>query len=339
MSASPGSFPRTKLLAPELHKDFVRRPRLDLLIEENVVARRFTLISAPAGYGKTTAALSWAHKTERFKILWVSLDSLDSDPLQFLNLLITALQQLNPACGLALQPTLAGQTTASLDPKRAFGMLVNDILDNLPVSFALILDDLHTLRNPDLFGGLDYFIANLPPAMRLLATVRQEPPLSLALLRGRDQVSEIGPPDLRFTFDEVARLMESGLNHHMSQDEVRALYDHTEGWVAGLRLLAGSFRSEDRRSEVRLQERNVARRSIFDLLAGEVLNKQGPEIRRFLLQTSILEELTPELCARLTENPDADLLLQEIYRRNLFLSAFIDSGKPHFDTMTCSPSS
>ncbi|MGD2048145.1 MAG: LuxR C-terminal-related transcriptional regulator [Chloroflexota bacterium] len=325
MPEMPSFIPRTKLLPPRLRPDFIPRSRLDNLIEQKVSSHRFTLIAAPAGYGKTTAAVAWAEFTQKFEVIWLALDSQDDDPLQLLRLLIAALQQLNPACGLALQPTLAGQTSASLEPERAFGLLVNEILDNLPNPFTLIVDDLHILTNTALLAGLDYFISNLPPQMRLLATARHDPPLTLPLLRSRGQLAEISPPDLRFTQEEAARLLKEGLRLNLTEAALLTVYDSAEGWVAGLRLLAGSLGDEIWDDDLIFPGTGLAKQNVFDLLAAEVLNKQERDIRSFLLETSILEELTSELCARVTENPDAHLLLEEIYRRNLFLTATFNS--------------
>ncbi|MEJ2303048.1 MAG: LuxR C-terminal-related transcriptional regulator [Anaerolineales bacterium] len=332
MPKLPSFFPRTKLLPPQLRQDFIPRPRLDHLIEKQVASHRLTLIAAPAGYGKTTAALAWAESTREFNALWLALDSQDNDPLQFLRLLVTALQQLNPACGLALLPTLAGQTSASLQPERAFGLLVNEILDNLPDAFVLIVDDLHTLTNQALMTGLDYFIDNLPPQMRLLATARHEPPLALPLMRSRGHLAEIRPPDLRFTHQEAVRLFENSVELDLPEDALQNFYESTEGWIAGLRLLMGFWGDGSAIEDNLFPGIGLAKQNVFDLLIAEVLNKQGKAIRSFLLQTSILEELTPKLCIQLTEDPDADLLLQEVYRRNLFLSAVFDrdTGDTYF---------
>lgn len=328
----PSFFPRTKLRRPQLRHDFVSRPRLDRLIEKKVAAHRLTLIVAPAGYGKTTAAVAWAEFTRAFDVLWITLDARDNDLLQFLNLLIGALQQFDPGCGLVLQPTLAGQTSASREPQRAFGLLVNEILDRLPIPFAVLMDDLHILTDAALLAGLDYFIANLPPQMRLLATARHDPSLALPLLRGRAQLAEIRPPDLRFTHQEAARLVKNGLKLDLPHEALLNLYDDAEGWVAGLRLLAGFLAGEGVSEAHVFAGSDLAKRDVFDLLVAEVLDKQGKDIRRFLLETSILDELTPELCTRITENPDADLLLEESYRRNLFLSAVFDreTGETYF---------
>jgi LuxR family maltose regulon positive regulatory protein len=129
MSALPIFFPRTKLMLPELRHDFVPRPRLDRLIDKQVASSKLTLILAPAGYGKTTAALAWAESTRNTDVVWVALYPQDDNPLQFLALMIAAFQGRNPACGSALLPTLAGQTSASFNPERAFALLINDILD------------------------------------------------------------------------------------------------------------------------------------------------------------------------------------------------------------------
>lgn len=322
----PSAFPRTKLLPPQLRHDFFPRQRLDQLIEGYVVSHRLTLISAPAGYGKTTAVRAWVEYTQKFEVLWISLDAQDNDPMQFLRLLVTAFQQINPACGMALLPTLAGQSAASQEPERAFGMLVNEIIEAFSEPVALILDDLHILTNEALFAGLDYFIANQPPKVRLLATTRHNPPLSLPLLRSRGQLAEVQPPDLRFSRNEALRLLEDGLKLKYPEEVLLTFYDDTEGWVAGLRLLGGlgDKRGNEDHTIIRTDQ---AKLDIFDLLVSEVLDKQAKDIRNFLLDTSILKELTPELCKFVTGNPDAGLLLEEIYRRNLFLTAVYDSNK------------
>jgi LuxR family maltose regulon positive regulatory protein len=320
------------LRPPQLRNDFIPRPRLDHLIEKKVANHRFTLLAAPAGYGKTTAALAWAEYTQQFNVLWIQLDTQDNDPFQFLSLVIAALQQINPSCGLALRPTLSGQTLASREPKRAFGLLVNEILDGIQDPFALILDDLHILTDTDLFNSLDYFIANMPLQMRLLATVRHDPPLALPILRSRAQLAEIHPTDLRFTHQETIQLIKIGLKLDLPEDALENFYDSTAGWVAGLRLLVGQMDDEGAIDENPIPGIGMAKQNVFDLLAAEVLNKQGKDVRRFLLETSILEELTPDICTKVTENPDAHLLLEEIYRRNLFLSVVFDrdTGEPSF---------
>ncbi len=311
-------------MRPQLRPDFSPRPRLNRLIESRVASHRLTLINAPAGYGKTTAAQAWAEHTRSFEVLWLNLDPQDNHPLEFLAGLIAVFRQIQPDFGRALLPTIAGQTAASLDPPQAFGLLINELLESLSRPHCLVLDDLHHLTRQDLGFGLDYFIEHLPPFLRLLATARVEPPLSLPRMRGRAQLGEVLPPDLRFTRQETAAFFSTGLKLDLPDQSVRSFYDRSEGWIAGLRLMAGHPPSEVDPPAGPYPINERARENVFALLAAEVLDKQGEEIRSFLLETSILDELTPALCAQVTESPDAPLLLEEVYRRNLFLSAVTD---------------
>ncbi len=291
-----------------------------------MASHRLTLISAPAGYGKTTLATSLAHTATDFTITWLALDEDDNDPTIFFVSLIAALQQLNPACGRTIQSLLGNQATPNLDAKRVMRMLINVILESLPEPFALILDDLHLIINPTILQALDYLLERLPEQMRLITTTRVDPPLALARLRARGHMAELGPPDLRFTLKEMDDLLNGQLGLDLSGQDLQTIQTSTEGWVAGLHLLTTSLAQLPTSSQraILITRKVHANRHIFDLLAEEVLNRQPPILRRFLLETSILSELTPELCQAVTGQADAPLILEEIYRRNLFVVAVDD---------------
>jgi LuxR family maltose regulon positive regulatory protein len=317
---------RTKLQRPRLREDIVRRQRLLDLLHESVASHRLTIISAPAGYGKTTLAATLAHTTADLACTWLALDEDDNDPTVFLIALVAALQRLNSACGHTIQSLIGNQAMPNLAAKRVMKMLVNDILETLPDPFVLILDDLHLITDPTILQALDYLLERLPEQMHLVATTRVDPPLALARLRARGQLAELGPPDLRFTLKEMDDLLNRQLGLGLSSEDLRTLQTSTEGWVAGLRLLTTSLaQSPASGRRTPLITRNAqASRHVFDLLAEEVLNHQPPVIRRFLLETSILSELTPELCRAVTGHADASIILEEVYRRNLFVVAVDD---------------
>ncbi len=319
---------QTKLQRPRLRDDIVPRQRLLDHLREAVTSHRLTLISAPAGYGKTTLVTSLLHTAPDLGVTWLALDEADNNPTVFFVAFIAALQQLNPTCGQAIQPLLGSQAIPNLDAKRVMGMLINDILETLPDPFALILDDLHLIIDPTILQALDYLLERLPEPMHLIATTRVDPPLALARLRSRGQLAELGPPDLRFTLKEVDMLLNGQLELDLSSQDLRTLQTSTEGWVAGLRLLTASLAQLPASSErTSLITRKVqANLHVFDLLAEEVLNRQPPLLRNFLLETSILSELTPELCQAVTGQADAPIILEEIYRRNLFLVAVDDTA-------------
>ena len=317
---------QTKLQRPRLRDDIVPRQRLSDLLHEAATSHRLTLISAPAGYGKTTLAASLVHTDTDLTFTWLALDEEDNNPTLFFIALIAALQQLNPACGRTIQPLLGNQATPNLDAKRVMSMLINDILETLPDQFALILDDLHLITDPEIFNALDYLLERLPEQMHLIVTTRLDPPLSLARLRARGQLAEVGPPDLRFTLKEMDDLLNGQLEFDLSNQDLQMLQTSTEGWIAGLRLLTTSLNQlHDSSQRIALLNRKVpANLHVFDLLAEEVLNRQPPMLRKFLLETSILSELTPELCQAVTGQADAAVILEEIYRRNLFVVAVDD---------------
>jgi len=317
---------QTKLQRPRLREDIVPRQRLLDLLHKAVASHRLTLISAPAGYGKTTLATSLAHTVTDLTFTWLALDEEDNDPTVFLIALVAALQRLNPNWGRTIQSLVGNQATPNLNAKRVMSILINDILETLPDPFALILDDLHLITNPTILQALDYLLERLPGQMRLVATTRVDPLLALARLRARGQLAEIGPPDLRFTLKEMDALLNGQMGLGLSSQDLQTLQASTEGWVAGLRLLTTTLVQLPAASQqpALITRKMQANLHVFDLLAEEVLNRQPPILRRFLLETSILSELTPELCQAVTDQADAPIILEEVYRRNLFVVAVGD---------------
>jgi LuxR family maltose regulon positive regulatory protein len=316
---------RTKLQPPPPRSDAILRPRLLAALHEALASRRLTLISAPAGYGKTTLltqALS-SPPSPLSSVSWLALDEGDNDPALFLAYLIAALRRLNPACGATAQTLLAELPTPG---RRVVGALINDVLETISVPFALVLDDLHLIAEPSIHLALDYLLEHMPPSMRLVIATRRDPPLALARLRARGRLAELRTVDLHFTPDETAALLNEQLRLNLSPDDLATLQSCTEGWPAGLRLLAGSLARIPTRVGRTAFIARLAHtdRHVFDFLADEVLSRQLPAVRTFLLETSILPELTPALCDAVTGRNDAEMILEDLDRRSLFVIAIPD---------------
>jgi len=304
----------TKLQPPILRADVVQRPRLLNTLRAVILTRPVTLISAPAGYGKSTLLASLPQVMPEMRQAWISLDAEENDPSRLLTALIGALQRLHPGCGERARAQLAA------DPRQVMGLLINEVLESLPEPFLLVLDDLHVLTEPRVYLALEYLIDHLPPQMRLVIATRHDPPLPLARLAARRQLGEIRQAHLSFTPEEAAQLLNEVLALHLTEAELARLQARTEGWAAGLCLLASTLELESPEGRSALLNGLVETdRYLFEYLADEVLGRQPPEIRTFLLQTAILTDLTPAMCHAVTGRPDSQAVLEGLYRRNLFL--------------------
>lgn len=313
-------LPLTKVRIPTTQHTLHR----DALLREVTVAmttKRLTLLAAPAGSGKTTLAAIAVDATLTAKVAWLSLDQEDNDPTTFLIALITALQTIEPTIGQWVLQNLTTHTAAP-DITRLVGILVNDIAERGETSIVLVLDDLHLLTDTTICTGLNYLIERMPPHLHLLATTRYDPPLALARVRGQGQLAEFRLGQLLFTPEETAHLLNDQLALALSAKDIAHIQARSEGWIAGVRLLALSLgqMSPAKRSNF-LARLNDQEQYVFDLLAEEVLTQQSQEVRDFLLDTAILRELTPDLCRQVTQRADAADLLASLYRRNLFLMA------------------
>ncbi len=325
-------IPGTKLLRPEPAPDILERPDLLAHLCQEASTRRLTLISAPAGAGKTTLAASLARFCPDLSLGWMRLGDEDNRPESFFPLFLAAADHLLPGCTLNAAALLADRPELVADPIRLMGLFINDILDCDPEPFALVIDDCHLVDNPECLAALDYLLANLPPVMHLVATARADPPLSLARLRARGQLAEIRMDRLRFSAAETAAWLNSALGLQLSRQDLAAVEAVTEGWATGLRLLALSLKEKEPEHEALernrlIQEPGRGYRTIFDYLLDEVVGKLTPDRRRFLLETSILDTMTPALCRAVTGRPDAHERLESLVRQNLFTSRSEGAGK------------
>ncbi len=305
----------TKLFVPLPRGDAVARPRLTELLDRGRRAR-LTLVSAPAGFGKTTLLSRWlaASGGEQRAVAWLSLEENDSQPARFWTYLVTAVQRAVPEVGSgALALLQSGQPP--LDSVLA--TLINE-LSTAPVELDLVLDDFHLVDGPDLQPDLAFLIEHLPPQVHLVISTRVDPALPLARMRVRGDLVEIRAADLRFTLTEVAAYLNEVAALDLTPGDIAALETRTEGWIAALQLAALSLRG---RSDTAGFVAAFAGddRYIVDYLVEEVLSRQPTQIRDFLLQTSVLDRLSGPLCAAVTGNAESQAMLEHLDRANLFL--------------------
>ena len=321
----------TKLYTPPLRPKRVLRPRLLERLNEGL-HRKLTLISAPAGFGKTTLVSEWvaslraeipdAGRTQSatlarqtFKVAWLSLDEADSDPARFLSYLVAALQTLDPTLGAGVSEAI--QSPQPPTTEAIVATLLNDIVA-IPEHFLLVLDDYHLIDAASVDQALFFLLEHLPPQVHLVVTTRENPRLPLARFRVRDQLTELRAADLRFTRAEAAAFLKQVMDLDLAAEDMSALAMRTEGWVAGLQLAALSMRGrEDGAAFIRAFAGD--NRFVVDYLVEEVLQHQPEHIRSFLLQTAMLDRLSAPLCDAVTGRNDGRALLDALERGNLFV--------------------
>ncbi len=306
-------FLATKLFIPPPRPRIVRRPRLIERLNKGLHGK-LTLIAAPAGFGKTTLASEWVAAGTR-PVAWLSLDEGDCEPTRFLAYLVAALQTMAPSLG---EGVLAALQSPQPPPfESMLTALLNDIISS-PDAFVLVLDDYHVVDSKPVDQALTFLLEHLPPQMHLVITTREDPQLPLARLRARGQMNELRAADLRFTPSEAAGFLNEVMDLDLSAEEVNALEARTEGWVAALQLAALSMRG---REDVAHFVTAFAgdNRYIVDYLVEEVLQRQPERVRKFLLETSILDRLSGPLCDALTRQTDGKVVLDALERSNLFV--------------------
>jgi LuxR family transcriptional regulator, maltose regulon positive regulatory protein len=303
----------TKLYIPPPRQHAVLRPRLIEQLNAGL-QRKLTLISAPAGFGKTTLVSTWIDGCDQ-QVAWLSLDEADSDPTRFLTYLVAALQSIAPSIGA---DGIAALQSPQPPPSEAIlTTLLNDIA-TVPNTFILILDDYHMVDARSVDLALAFLLDHLPSQMHLIITTREDPQLPLARLRARGQLTEVRASDLRFTSAEAAAFLSQVMNLEISAEDVAALESRTEGWIAGLQLAALSMHGRD---DIGQFVRAFAgdNRYIVDYLIEEVLQRQPETVRSFLLQTSILERLYGSLCDAVSGQQGGSARLEALHRGNFFV--------------------
>jgi LuxR family maltose regulon positive regulatory protein len=273
---------------------------------------RLVLIAAPAGFGKTSILTEWLASRDT-AVAWVSLDERDDDETQFWAYVVTALDRAVPGVGTAALGLLA-----TANPVEAvLATLIND-LSASATGVVLVLDDLHAIESPAIHTGLGFLIEGLPANARLVLATRADPPLPLARLRARGELVELRAADLRFTPDEASRYLNETMGLGVGDDDVRALGERTEGWIAAIQLAALSLQGRDDAAAF-IAGFAGDDRYVVDYLVEEVLQRQDDAVRTFLLETSILSRLTGDLCDAVTGTTGGSGILESLDRANLFL--------------------
>ena len=322
----------TKLYIPSIRPKAVLRPRLIKRLA-SASSGKLTLVSAPPGFGKTTLVSKWIHGLwlasddlgldavggEQLgkRVAWLSLDEGDKEPARFLVYLVAALQTVLPTIGEGVLRVL--QSPLLPQPESILTLLLNEIV-TIPGRFVLVLDDYHLAETPWLNKALTFLLEHQPPQMHLVITTRRDPPLLLARLRVRGQLTEVRAADLRFTLAETAEFLNQVMGLDLSAEEVTTLEARTEGWIAGLQLAALSLQRQKDTTNF-IQSFTGSHHFVLDYLVQEVWQQQPQPVQTFLLHTSILDRLCGPLCDAVLPEPAAigQETLEYLERANLFV--------------------
>ncbi len=310
-------FLETKFYIPSWREGGVTRPCLLEHLQSGLDERRkLTLVSAPAGYGKTTLIAEWLGTIANdSRIAWLSLDESDNDLSRFLGYWVASFRRANESLGANAQSLL---DMPQLPPLNSFlDGLIND-LSALEDSILLVLDDYHLISNSKIHEALEYFLDHQPAQVHLAITTREDPPFPLARMRARGQMTEIRAHDLRFTPQEATQFFNQSMKLDLTPQSVDDLEKRTEGWAVGLQLAGLALQSLPDPQKF-IETFRGSHRYVLDYLAEEVLRQQGEEVRRFLAQTSVLERLNASLCNALTERNDSQSVLTRLEQSNLFI--------------------
>jgi LuxR family maltose regulon positive regulatory protein len=312
---------KTKFFIPKPSQATVTRPHLVTVLNQSLQLP-LIILSAPAGFGKTTLVGEWITSIN-LPTTWLSLDYADDDPSCFFSYLIAALQRVNKRIGREIEDVLR---SGQLPPVPFItASLINDILA-ADTPFILVLDDFQVIQDPVILEVLETMLANPPKQLHLVVITREDPLLPLGRLRANNQMAEIRASNLRFSEAEVDRFLNGIMGLDLSEDDIAALEDRTEGWVAGIQLAAIAMCGRSDVSDF-ISRLRGSHRFILAYLTEEVLTRQSEEIQMFLLQTSILDKLCGELCNAVTGKMNSSSLLEKSFHANLFLIPLDDEGR------------
>jgi LuxR family transcriptional regulator, maltose regulon positive regulatory protein len=310
---------RDPLLATKLH---VPRPRAQLVSRPGLIERvqegiqgPLTLVSAPAGFGKTTLLAQWLAEGG-MPVAWLSLEPEENEPVRFLSYVFAAIQQLDPDLDTTALALL--QSPQSVPPERVLAVLTNELASREEGDFALVLDDYHAISASPVHGSMIFLLEHLPPRMHLVIATRADPPLPLARLRARGQLTEIRAAELRFTAEETRAFLKTVMGLELPPNAIDALESRTEGWIAGLQLAALSLQDRADVSSF-LAAFSGSHRFVLDYISEEVLSRQPAQVQSFLLSTSILSRLTGPLCDAIREQGGSQAMLERLEQANLFV--------------------
>jgi len=334
----------TTLRAPAARRRLVARDRLvERLSPDPPMMPRLVLVSAPAGFGKSTLLIQWLSSRQLgaaqaavppagTRVAWLSLDAADDEPRAFLTHLVAALQVVSPAVGVEAMVLM--ENDGGLAVEEVVASVLDD-LDALGGATVVALDDFHVIKAPEVQAAVAFLLEHLPPQVTLAMTTRADPPLPLARLRARGELVEVRAADLRFTAEEAEAFLNDVMGLGLEPALVAALETRTEGWAAGLQLAALSARGHAASpggtasdgTAAFIQDFSGSHRFVLDYLLEEVLATQSEQVRTFLLETSVLELLTGPLCDAVTGGRDGQQMLQTLERSNVFLVPLDDERR------------
>ncbi len=306
-------FLKTKLYIPPVRPEVVARPRLNERLRAGL-GRKLILVSAPAGYGKTTLVSAWVKEQER-PAAWVSLDEGDNDLARFLIYFVAALQTLSPDIGAGALGMLQSPQTPPTET--VLMILINEIAVRME-DFTLVLDDYHLIENQDIDEAVTFLLEHMPPQMMMVIASRIDPSMPLSRLRAGGQMTEIRSDDLRFSLDEITAFLNEGMGLDLSVDDVAALGERTEGWIASLQLAALSLQGRQDKHEF-VEAFSGSHHYIIDYLVDEVMSRLEEETQRFLRRTSILDRFNASLCDEVFGISNSKGIIAELEETNLFL--------------------
>jgi LuxR family maltose regulon positive regulatory protein len=314
----------TKLFIPSTRPELVTRPQLIEKLNDGL-HRKLTLVSAPAGFGKTTLISAWvgeicqgAPKENKHKVTWLSLDEGDNDLVRFLSYFIAALNQIDEIETTFGKGALSMLQSPQPPPSDAIlTSLINEFTE-ITHKIILVLDDYHLIEAQPVHDALVFLLEHLPMQMHLVIATREDPNLSLSRHRASNQLTEMRAAELRFTTSEAAEFLNQSMGLTLSEEDIIALETRTEGWIAGLQLAAISLQNHKDSTHF-INSFTGSHRLVLDYLIEEVLNQQPERVQTFLLQTAIINRLTASLCNALTDQEDGQETLEMLERANLFI--------------------
>ena len=326
----------TKLAIPARRPDGVARSRLINRLRQALSAgRKLTLISAPAGFGKTTLLSEWISQEQRhdptLRVAWLSIDEGDNDPVRLVTGLVAALHAADALGPDVLRPDVLGTDIEAdvlspagqpLSVEPSLALLINEI-GQVSHQIVLVLDDLHSIAPTTSRDALTFLLEHRPPNLHLVIASRTDPPLALARLRAQGELTELRATDLRFTPDECAHFLNQAMGLALSATDIAALATRTEGWIIGLQLAAVSLREHPDTAGF-IAAFTGSHRFVLDYLVEEVLKEQPEPVRIFLFQTAFLDRLSGGLCEAVTGQPAGSEMLESLERANLFVVALDD---------------
>ncbi len=309
----------SKLHIPVQPQRIVPRPRLRIALDHQIVHHKLTLISAPAGYGKTTFLAEWA-RASSLTVAWLSIDGDEDDAESFLRYLLAAWEAVQPNIVETPLGILLGSQMPNI--KAVLAAFIN-AAHEVPDQVGFVLDDYHLIEDTSIQEAVTFLLDHLPSKLHFILSSRSDPPLPLARYRARGQLLELRAEDLRFSLEEASDFLNRLMDIELPEEEIQRLQDQLEGWAAGLQLAALSLRHRNPKEPITA---NISGRQRFiaDYLSQDVLDQLPADVRGFLVRTSHLERLCAPLCEAVTGTSDGQRMLEHLERQNLFVQALDD---------------